>query len=197
MDTVPASHLYPSWKPRETQCTWFKKVFGSPVNTHDDTVGDDFMGFTQFRSNHIILPQMPHRQASNHWHNPPHSSEEPTTLQNTTPSPLHQGYSGQLTGQLFPPSLGLGSSSSGGPISQCTLTFWHGHSKQNAHRMAISTITQTVTLCLHFSHCSEPCSTPLCTSRGGALQGLDWCLELLFTHPPCKSCQMIKKNAMR
>lgn len=128
----------------------------------------------------------------------PIPQRSPLPCRTQPPSPLHQGYSGQLTRQLFPPSLGLGSSSSGGPISQCALTFWHGDSKQNAaNRMAISTVTPTVTLCMHFSHCSEPCSTPLCTSRGGALQGLDWCLELLFTHPPCKSCQMIKKNAMR
>lgn len=139
MDKVPASHLYPSGKPGETQHTCFKRVLSSPT-THDNT-SDDFMGFTRFRLNHIILPQMPHRQASNHWHSPPHASEEPTTPQNTNPSPLHQGYSGRLTGQLFPPSLGLGSSSSGGPISQCALTFWHGDSKQHAHRMAISTVT--------------------------------------------------------
>lgn len=86
MDTVPASHLYPSGKPRETQCTWLKKVLGSPI-THDNT-SDDFMGFTQFQLNHIIPAQMPHRWTSSHWHSLPHSSEEPTIPQNTDPSPF-------------------------------------------------------------------------------------------------------------
>lgn len=140
MDTVLASHLYPSGKPRETQCAWFKKVLGSPI-IHDNA-SDDCMGFTQFRLNDTIPAQMPHRQASNHWHGPAHSSEEPTTPTEPRPlSTLHQGYSGHLTGQLFPRNLGLGSSSSGGPTSQCSLTFWHGDSKQHAHRTAISTLT--------------------------------------------------------
>lgn len=86
MDTVLASHLYPSGKPRETQCAWFKKVLGSPI-IHDNA-SDDCMGFTQFRLNDTIPAQMPHRQASNHWHGPAHSSEEPTTPTEPRP-PLH------------------------------------------------------------------------------------------------------------